>query len=799
MSEWVLEYDSYVPGDESLREALCTVGNGRFATRGAVPEHRMVQDRHYPGTYMAGLYNRLTEEKAGREIVNESLVNLPNWLLLKFRIDDGPWFSIDDVDIIDYRQALELNHGILIRHVRFSDFDGRETTFTQRRLVSMARPAIAALETNIRPENWSGELTIRSSIDGGVQNHNVDRYRDLRGDHLDVVDSGSRDDYLFLRARTNQSRIEIVTAVRHRMWVDEAAHSTNAEVLSEQAVIGEEVVLEVGQGSDIRLEKVTAIVSSRDFSISEPLNACEEELRAAPDFTDLEAEHRQAWMGLWSRFGVKLEADPRVRQITNLHIFHLLQVASPNVFEVDAGIPARGLHGEAYRGHIFWDELFIFPVLHSRAPEIAKSLLRYRYRRLPAARRLAARAGYRGAMYPWQSGSDGTEETQEVHLNPQSGRWNPDLSHRQRHINIAIAFNVIQYLRFSGDLEFLAEFGAEMLIEIARFWASIAEYNRVSDRYDIVGVMGPDEFHDSDPNWDGEGLRNNAYTNVMVSWLLDHIPRVLEPLPERQRVSLLQSLEVDEAEMERWSDVSSKLEVPTHEDGIISQFQGYEALEEFDWVAYQAKYGDVERLDRILESEGDSANGYKVSKQADVLMLFYLLSFEELSEVLDRLGVTFNEEILNRNITYYLERTSHGSTLSRLVHSWVLARSDRRRSMELFSQALESDVSDIQDGTTREGVHLGAMAGTVDLLERCYSGMEARGDGVLHFKPSLPTEISKLEFSVYYRRRWIDVALTGEDLELTSEMTTQPPIEVECRGERVALASGESRTFQRLR
>lgn len=796
-NEWVLEYHSYVPEDESLREALCTLGNGRFATRGATPEHRIQENLHYPGTYLAGVYNRLVDEKAGREIVNESLVNLPNWLLLTFRIDDGPWFSIDDVDIIDYRQTLETDHGILVRHVRFADDEGRETTLTQRRLVSMTRPAVAALETNLRPENWSGRIQFSSSIDGGVENRNVDRYRELRGDHLEILDVGDAEGCCFLRARTNQSRVEVVTAMRHRMWVDDEEATPSIDTSHGNEMVTETIAVEASEGAEIRLEKVIALHSSRDTAISEPLAACEDELRVAPDFAELESEHRQFWVGLWSEFGVRMKAELRVRQITNLHIFHLLQVASPNVFDVDAGIPARGLHGEAYRGHIFWDELFIFPVLHSRSPEIARSLLRYRYRRLPAARRLASEAGYEGAMFPWQSGSDGSEETQEMHLNPKSGRWHPDRSHRQRHINIAVAYNVIQYHRFTGDLEFLIEFGAELLIEIARFWASIAEYNRVTDRYDIVGVMGPDEFHDADPNWDGPGLRNNAYTNVMVSWLLDCVPRMLDPVPQRQRESLLDRLGIDQAEFDRWSDISRKLLVPTH-DGVISQFQGYGALEEFDWDAYRERYEDIERLDRILEAEGDSPNRYNVSKQADVLMLFYLLSFEELTTVLARLGVAFDEDALNRNISYYLDRTSHGSTLSRLVHSWVLARSDRRRSMELFRQALESDVSDIQDGTTEEGIHLGATAGTVDLLERGYSGMEAAADGVLRFKPSLPAEIDRLSFRVYYQRRWLQVALVDDELEVSSEVTAQPPVQLECRGERVSLASGESRTFRRI-
>ncbi|HEX6299819.1 MAG TPA: glycosyl hydrolase family 65 protein [Acidimicrobiia bacterium] len=793
---WVLEYWSYEPAEELLREALCTVGNGRFATRGAAPEHSRVEGVHYPGTYAAGIYNRLATEKAGREIENESLVNLPNWLAVTFRVEDGPWFSIDDVDIKFFRQALELDRGILIREVSFTDGEGRETTLTQRRLVHMTRPSVAALETNLRAENWEGQVTVRSSIDGGVQNQNVRRYRDLPGDHLEVVDRGMDQERLTLLARTSQSNIDVVIGVRHRLWLGDELVTPQSELSADRKRVTEDLSLNMAPGAEVRFEKTVSLKTGRDTAISEPLVDADEELSRLPDFASLEAEQARAWWSVWRRFELDVAAEPRVRLITNLHLFHLLQVASRNLYDLDAGVPARGLHGEAYRGHVFWDELFIFPLLHVRSPEVAQSLLRYRYRRLPAARLAARDAGYEGAMFPWQSGSDGREETQEVHLNPKSGRWNPDRSHRQRHINIAIAYNIVQYLRFTGDIDFLAEFGAEMLIEIARFWASIAEYDRMSDRYQIVGVMGPDEFHDVDPGWDGPALRNNAYTNVMVAWLLAGIPDTLEPLPSHQRAELFARLEFKETELADWDEISRKLVVPQHGDGIISQFQGYEALEELDWDSYRSEYDNIERLDRILEAEDDSVSRYKASKQADVLMLFYLLSFEELVDVFDRLGVRFDEDDLAANIAYYIERTSHGSTLSRVVHSWVLARSDRELSYALFNEALESDVSDIQGGTTQEGIHLGAMAGTVDLLQRGYTGMEVDSAGVLHFKPRLPNEVESLSLCVYFRRRWLDITIADDSMAIRSEITTQPPVEISYRGDRATLASGETKRFR---
>jgi trehalose/maltose hydrolase-like predicted phosphorylase len=774
-SEWHLTYRGYDPVGEGVREALCTVANGYFGTRGAAPEST-ADGVHQPGTYIAGVYNRLTSDVADRSIENESLVNVPNWLPLRFRVEGGPWSSLDEVDVIDHEQVLDLGCGVLRRRTTFRDHAGRETTLTQRRLAHMEHHHLAALETEIRAENWSGALTVRSGIDADVRNAGVERYRDLADRHLEVLETSTVDEATILvHCRTTQSHIEIVEAARTRAWVGDLATPVQRQLLeAERAAV--EFDVELQQGEACHVEKVVALFTSRDLAISEPRGAAVEALGDAGTFAELLESQVLVWDGLWRRFEIRVEGVERAALVLNLHVFHLLQVCSPNTMDLDVAAPARGLHGEAYRGHIFWDELFVFPLLTYRVPEIARELLRYRYRRLPAARRLARLEGLAGAMFPWQSGSSGREEAQQWHLNPRSGRWLRDETHRQRHINVAIAYNAWQYFQITDDVEFLTEAGGELLLEAARFWASTVVHDPVDDRYDIHGVVGPDEFHTDDPNWDGAGLRNNAYTNVMVAWLLTHAPRMLEPMPGMQRDALTERLQLRREELERWDDISRKLRVPFH-DGVISQFQGYELLGELDWEAYRRRYGDIHRLDRILEAEGDDVNRYKASKQADALMLFYLLSYEELTAVLHRLGYRFDEALLRRTIDYYLPRTSHGSTLSRVAHSWVLARSDRRASLQLFNEALEADIADVQGGTTREGIHLGAMAATVDLAERGYSGMEVR-EGLIRFKPSLPEGLDRVAYRIYYQRRWITVELRNGTLTLRSEPTDLGPVRV---------------------
>ena len=344
----------------------------------------------------------------------------------------------------------------------------------------------------------------------------------------------------------------------------------------------------------------------------------------------------------------------------------------------------------------------------------------------------------------------------------------------------------------TGDLEFLAFYGAEMLLEIARFWGSIAKYNDELERYEIVGVVGPDEYHTRYPGAEKPGLKNNAYTNLMAVWVLTHSLELFDLLPEDRSQELLESLDLGEAELEQWRDISHKMFVPFHEDDIISQFQGYEALEEFDWAGYREKYDDIQRLDRILESENDSPNRYKVSKQADVLMLFYLFSSEQLSQLFKQLGYPFAYETIPKNLAYYLERTSNGSTLSRVVNAWVLARSDRVTSWKLFTQALHSDIADIQGGTTREGVHLGAMAGVVDLMQRAYTGLETRGH-VLYFNPALPEELGRLHLHIRYRFHSLEVEITPKKLKIAALESPAGPIKISVKGKVFELNMGETK------
>ncbi|HUF83598.1 MAG TPA: hypothetical protein VMQ81_03290, partial [Acidimicrobiia bacterium] len=689
--EWLLSYAGYAPADEGRREALCTLVNGVFATRGAAPE-ATAGAVHYPGTYAAGFYNRLTSQVDGRTAEHESLVNLPSWLPLSFRPGGGDWLDLDVMQVAHYQQTLDLHAGILHRHFEVTDAAGRTTRVAERRLVHMSRPRIAALEWALTPTNWSGHLEIRSRLDGTVENRNVAAERALAGRHLTKVATGAHGtEVLWLTARTTQSERNVALACRTRVEPSGSEHTRHTSLERDRA---EQLLdLHVSEGETIRVEKVAALCTSLDHAIADTTTAALVDLDDAGTIDELASSNERAWNRLWRRAHLELHgADPAVAGALNLHTFHVLATLSPNIVDRDVGVGARGLHGEGYRGHVFWDELFVFPyrTSASRPSPESCSTTATGGSRPPAG---AAAMGCRGARFPWQSGSDGREETPTEFFSPRSGRWMADNSRRQHHVGLAVAYEVWQYHQVTADIDFLTDHGAELLVEIARFWADLAQLDPATRRYSIRGVMGPDEFHDGYPDHPGEGIDDNAYTNVMVSWLLRRALDAHQLLGDRGR-DLWERLELGHDERDTWQTLSRRLHVPFRGDGMISQFAGYDDLAELDWDRYRDRYGNIGRLDLILEAEGDSTNRYKAAKQADVLMLLYLFSAEELTELLAHLGYSFDPAGIPATVDYYTARMTHGSTLCRVAMAWVLARADRARSWTIFRDALTNDIAD---------------------------------------------------------------------------------------------------------
>jgi len=795
LDNWSITYHDYVPEKEKTREALLTVGNGYFGTRGAMAEAEAGQ-YNYPGTYMAGVYNRLVSKVDDRDTENEDLVNVINWLPVSFRIDDDDFFQLNKAEILEVRRALRFNNGVLYRRLVVRDEKGRETLIGTRRMASMDDPNLAAQEYTITPLNYSGKVTVRSGLHGDHINAGVERYSQLNQKHIEPVLLGSEENIQFIVVKTTQSHTVIAAAAQVTVFEGndrEYVHIHKNHTAGRSQI---EFTKKVRQGEFLRVQKIVALYHNAGQEEVDPLEKALEICKKYKTFDEVLEKSALRWEEIWDNIDIRIAGDRQAQKLMRLHLYHMMVTTSPLNASIDAGIPARGLHGEAYRGHIFWDELFILPFYNLHFKEVARSILMYRYRRLEEALKYAHEYGYQGAMFPWQSGSNGREETQVIHLNPVSGEWGADHSSLQRHVSLAIAYNIWQYYHITADMPFMEEYGAELLFEICRFWASKSKLNRVTGRYEIIKVMGPDEFHEKYQDTEEGGLKDNAYTNLMVAWMFGKAGELLGSMDTEKKVALLERLRITDGEMERWNDIASRINLVISADGIIAQYDGYFGLKELDFEEYRRKYSNIYRMDRILKAEGKTPDEYKVAKQADTLMTFYNLSKEEVDRILERLDYSLPEDYLLKNLKYYLARTSHGSTLSRVVHAQLAnLTGDHKLSWELYLDALTSDYNDIQGGTTAEGIHAGVMAGTAWVALASFAGLDLHAD-YPRFNPNLPEHWRKISFSFIFRGDDYECEVTRETIRIRVDSDKTDGLKIGIRDKDFEIEAGEWTEFE---
>ncbi|NTW52190.1 MAG: beta-phosphoglucomutase family hydrolase [Chlorobiaceae bacterium] len=796
---WNLHYSSWSAKEERLREALTSTGNGYMGVRGAI-ECGTNSQHHYPGTYLAGLFNKLPSEVHGQTVWNNDMVNCPNWLPIEFRIGNGDFINPLEQKVLSYTQNLDLRHALMEREIVIQDTLGWITRIKSQRFSSMDNPHVAAIRYTLEPVNYTAVIEIRSTIDGRVENKGVARYSSLSSDHLEHVDHGTTSDAIFLHVRTSHSKHDIVTHARTTISCA-SGRDMNPErrIVSSPRSISELFRLPLAAGRGCSIEKVVSIHTSNDYSQTEPLNAGRQTIESAGNFEELYERHVRAWEAIWKKADMVIQGDRFTQKVLRLHIYHLIATASPHNKTIDAGIPARGLNGEGYRGHIFWDEIYILPFFNQHSPEISRALLMYRYRRLDAARDYARENGYKGAMFPWQGADDGREETPVIHYNPKSGAWDPDLSCRQRHVSIAVFYNTWRYIHDTGDTEFLNGYGAELMFEIARFWASIASFSPESGRYHIEGVMGPDEFHEELHGSGKHGVKDNSYTNIMTVWLLEKAVEISRTIDPEIMDGLMERLNIGHDEFLHWRDIMDKMNVLIDPNGILEQFDGYMGLKELDWDHYKHKYGNIHRMDRILKAENDSPDNYKVAKQADVLMTFYTLTPSEVCGILERLGYNVQDSIrfVRENYAYYEPRTSHGSTLSKVVHSIISSylQNGHETALSWFSEAMKSDILDTQGGTTQEGIHCGVMAGTIDTVTRYFTGISFHNE-ILNVNPNLPKHWKRFETNITFRGSWYRIVLGQHSASITLTESAADELAAMVCGHAVNLKKGLESTVQ---
>jgi trehalose 6-phosphate phosphorylase len=741
-ADWQLSYDELATGVRSYgQESLLTLGNGYLGWRGA-PVMATYGDDHYPGLYVAGVFNQTSTPIAGKDVINEDMVNLPNPQLIEIDVDG---------EVVAFRPrtrraVLHMDNGSLEERYTFNLAKGNLIVETQK-IVNPARMHQLGLRITLAT-TFAATVTVRAIVDGSVTNQNVKRYRDFDSQEFDVL--GISDNLLI--AQTRQSKIDLVVGAKT------TSEQTTFKSYGETGLLIQEGSFKVSAGTPVTIDRVMTVATS--YEENDPQGVAAAELADA-DFDHMLVEVATYWRNVWRTADVILESDDAdLQRMVRLNIFHIRQAAQHQANKhLDASVGSRGLTGEGYRGHIFWDEIFVVPYYAANDPETAKDILQYRIKRLGAAQKNALVDGEVGAMYPWQSGMTGDEQSQVIHLNTVNNEWEPDNSRLQRHVSLAVVYNMWIYTQLTGDYSLLQDGGLEILLETSKFWLNKVELGE-DGRYHLAGVMGPDEYHEAYPDATTGGVKDNAYTNLMLAWSLNW----LQELAESGAAGSVPTELLAQAQ-----EVGTKLALEVADDGVIAQYAGYFDLQPVDFTAYAEKYGDIHRIDRLMKAEGLSPDDYQVAKQADTLMTIYNLGAAHMARLVAQLGYELPENWLQVNKDYYLARTVHGSTTSRPVFAGIdVTLGNTKEALDYLITAIGSDYYDIQGGTTAEGVHIGVMGETLEVIQNEFGGVSLR-DGQVLVAPKLPDTWSRLAFSQRFRGVQLSFDVTPDQVTVTAD------------------------------
>lgn len=754
-TNWILKYDTLETGKRSYaQESLMTLGNGYLGWRGA-PVWSEFSEDHYPGLYVAGVFNRTKTRIAGRDIVNEDIVNLPNPQLMRFYVN-GTHVIFDESTIVareswvnfwDGTQTdlytLRLNEGLVI--------------FESTKYVDPINFHQFGFRLKIKA-GFNATLRIESFIDGTVRNQNVERYRAFDNKEFEVLSVGNH----LLKAKTRTTNIDIIVAAK-TFISGEAFVEADSESTEKLLDVAE---IEMQANESINVDKVIGVATSYETENPESLvQSIIEDLL----LDNMKENSVTYWAKVWETADIVLESENEdLQRMIRLNIFHIHQAAQHHANKyLNASVGSRGLTGEGYRGHIFWDEIFVIPYYAANEPETARDVLHYRMKRLKAAQENAKINGEKGAMYPWQSGIDGDEQSQLIHLNTVDNKWEPDNSRLQRHVSLAIAYNLWIYVQLTADVSILNDGGLDVLFEISKFWLNKAKLG-ADGRYHITGVMGPDEYHEAYPGAAEAGVCDNAYTNLMLAWLLNWL---LE-LPCIKGLDLKKAArkaKFDNKMAAKARAVSRNLALMINDRGVIAQYTGYFELKEVDFKAYKRKYGDIHRIDRLLKAEGLSPDEYQVAKQADMLMTIYNLGVTRTQQLVERLGYTLPKDWLRVNRDYYLERTVHGSTTSRPVFAGIdVTMRESDNALDFLIDAIGSDYYDIQGGTTAEGIHIGVMGETLEVIQNEFAGVTLR-DGKFLLTPRLPKSWNRIKFTQKFQDALVKLDISQKLIVISAD------------------------------
>ena len=759
--EWKIIETRFEPGRGRDSESIFALGNGMMGQR-ANFEETYTGDT-LQGSYVAGVYypdkTVVGWWKVGYPEYFAKVPNAPSWTGIIVRID-GEELDLAKCEVKSFRRELDMKQGLLTRTFTAVIPSGRVAEVVAKRFLSMHEPEKAAISYSVSITGGGGKLEIIPWLNADVRNEDANYDEKFWENESSAID-GNR---AVVVAQTRKTAFIVATAMENIFTLNGKPAKGTTEITKTDKTAHCRFTSPYTDGDTFTVTKYAAVLSSFNHPAEglagKAMAAAGE--AAAKGFDAMLTDHSGAWEKKWEHGDIVIKGDIAAQQGIRFNIFQLNQTYTGEDPRLNIG--PKGFTGEKYGGSTYWDtEAFAFPFYLSTADtHVARNLLIYRYKHLQKAIENAQKLGFTNgaALYPMV-----TMNGEECH-----NEW--EITFEEIHRNGAIAFAIFNYVRHTGDHDYLAEYGLEVLIAISRFWAQRSSFSQEKNRYVILGVTGPNEYENN--------VNNNWYTNTLAHWTLKYTSDTLEWLKSASPVkynSVVSRTRLDtQCEMSLWKEIINNMYFPVHHDlGIFLQQDGF-----MDKVQQTVK--DLDPAERPLNQHWswDRILRSVFIKQADVLQGIYFFEDE------------FTEETIRRNFDFYEPRCVHESSLSASIHSILAARlHDTESAYTLYLRTARLDLDDY-NREVKDGLHITSMAGTWLAIVEGFGGMRIRNDRVF-FNPVIPAAWESFSFIIRYRNNPLRVEVNGTKVNVVNLSEAAIPLAV--YGEQVTLQPGEEKRF----
>jgi alpha,alpha-trehalose phosphorylase len=714
-----------------INESLLSLGNGYLGVRGNFEEGYAESYKSIRGTYINAFHDE-TDIQYGEKLhgfpdTQQKLVNVIDTQTVLIFIDDEQ-FSLFEGEVLDFQHNLHLDRGFNERVVHWRSPKGKEIKIHFRRFVSFVTRELFAINVDIEPISEVSQIKIVSTVNGDVSNFidkNDPRLASGHAKRLNVIDVRMEDEFLIVKDKTHVSNLEVACVTTSNVSADNYSYdsTTNANHIQEVYTCDGTKPVQF-----TKLNVFTDTLRHKENVVGKAMEIHQQVKRQS--FDDLLFSQKEYLDRYWTKADIKIDGDQKLQEGIRFNLFHLLQSVGKDSV---SNIAAKGLSGEGYEGHYFWDtEIYIYPVFLMTNPEIAKNLLLHRYSILENAKARAKEVGHtKGALFPWRT-ITGTE----------SSAFFP-AGTAQYHISADIAYSYIQYYLVTKDEAFLKDYMAEVLFETARLWMDTGHiYN---GEFRIDNVTGPDEYTCI--------VNNNYYTNVMAKNNLRWAVKAYKILKENDAnalTSLIEKIGLSSDEIDEWQQAGDSMYLPYDETlKINAQDDSFLQKDRWDFESTP-----IEHYPLLLNYHPLTLYRYQVCKQADTVLSHFLLEDEQ------------DFETIRNSYDYYEEVTTHDSSLSYCVFSIMGSKLGyKNKAYKYFNETARLDI-DNTHGNTKDGLHMANMGGTWLSIVYGFAGLRVKESG-LYLEPTLPEQWNSLAFSLEYQGRWIKVHMNKDAITYT--------------------------------